>query len=332
METSMLTPKDFGFTNKYLKAYLSLCAKRLLDPYFSKPLENHHIYPVSIFKKNTQTVSLSLREHFIAHRLLQKAYQIALGATHPHTVKMTLALQYLAGKSSLVRGSHNFATFRELYRVAHTQHNKDLWQDPKFRSKMVEIRNQQFNEASSLKMAESRNHFIKNNPEVRITVSQHFKQFYQNEEHRQAARDRLTQYRNDPEVREKINTKLRSEENRKKNSEATKHRIATDPEYRAKILNALEVTRNSEKNRVRQSELLAAQRQDPEFQQRRKDALTARQEQDRLRGKRVQICDPVSKKCKRLFPDSEEYSTLVEAGWTDAKSAGIPGPRSKNKK
>lgn len=36
-------------------------------------LEDHHIFPKSIFGKNSVTVRLTAREHYIAHMLLWKA-------------------------------------------------------------------------------------------------------------------------------------------------------------------------------------------------------------------------------------------------------------------
>ena len=311
----MFAPKDFQFTNKYLTAYLALCAKRLLDPYTARPREKHHIYPRALFGENAQVVSLSLREHFVAHRLLHKAYLKAFGLSDRRTVHMTLAIQYLAGRNPLVRGSHTFAYLREQVRSAHSEHGKALWSDPDFKAKMTDLRNQQFTPEVREKMSATRRRMFEENPEQREVVSQHFKEFYEDGANREAARDRLTRYREDPAVRAKINATLGTEEARKANSARTKKRIAEDPEYREKILAGLKAGRESEENRKRQSELIRQQRNDPEFQAKRLEALRLRREADKQRGSRVQLTCPTTGKRRRLFPDSPEWAELQAAGW-----------------
>ena len=56
--------------NKYYRWYKKLVERRDDDP-FRGPGEDHHYIPKSI-KKNTDLVSLSYREHYIAHLLLSK--------------------------------------------------------------------------------------------------------------------------------------------------------------------------------------------------------------------------------------------------------------------
>lgn len=60
--------------NKYLKIHNALIQKRLINPYTERDKEKHHIIPKSLggTDKSTNLVSLSIREHFIIHKLLCK--------------------------------------------------------------------------------------------------------------------------------------------------------------------------------------------------------------------------------------------------------------------
>jgi len=64
---------NFFLDNKYSRIYWNLMNKaknRILDSNIK--VENHHIFPKSIFRKNNLLVKLTLREHFFAHKLLIK--------------------------------------------------------------------------------------------------------------------------------------------------------------------------------------------------------------------------------------------------------------------
>lgn len=54
-------------------------------------LEDHHIFPKSIFGKNSVTVRLTAREHYIAHMLLWKALLKRYGNKDQRTIKMAYA-------------------------------------------------------------------------------------------------------------------------------------------------------------------------------------------------------------------------------------------------
>lgn len=323
----------FGFSNKYLRAYLTLCGNRLEFP-APKPRERHHILPRALFGETDFVVSLSHREHFVAHRMLWRALRAYYGDRHVATVKMLSAVvimsqgavcngpRYALLRSDISRVmSERMTAFyegggREVIRDSVTL----LWSDPDFKAKMRLIRKLQFApEEVRAKMSASRQRFYEENPEEREKVGQHFREFYKDEENREAARDRLTTYRNDPTVRAKINAKLGSDASRKANSERVKAKIANDPEYRAKVLAGLAKGRDSEESRKRQSALVKSQLQDPEFQAKRLEALRARQTADALRGSRVELQHPDAPKKRRVFPDSPEYSDLVASGWVLVK-------------
>lgn len=63
--------------SKYCSWYIELCEnghRRGLDSRFGKDgYEHHHLYPKS-FENNNFVVKLTLREHFIAHKLLTKMF------------------------------------------------------------------------------------------------------------------------------------------------------------------------------------------------------------------------------------------------------------------
>lgn len=62
--------------------------------------QNHHIYPISIFGKNSTTVQVSLHHHIVAHYLLYRGYQVALGDFAPETIKMGFAISQMSSNVS----------------------------------------------------------------------------------------------------------------------------------------------------------------------------------------------------------------------------------------
>jgi len=77
----------------YLKHYIKLIRKRQ-----SNSIENgekHHIFPQSLFGKNKNVVRLTIREHFVAHKLLYKACEKRYGKKHNKTIRMLFALRYM---------------------------------------------------------------------------------------------------------------------------------------------------------------------------------------------------------------------------------------------
>lgn len=77
----------------YLKHYIKLMRRRKEHP--SSEGENHHVFPQCIFGKNTYTVKLTVREHFIAHKLLYKICESRYGRRHNRTIRMLFALRYM---------------------------------------------------------------------------------------------------------------------------------------------------------------------------------------------------------------------------------------------
>lgn len=78
----------------YLKQYIKLVKKaskrqKLKDVYYEK----HHIFPKSIFGKNSLLVELTFKEHVFAHHLLYKICLRRYGEEHVRTIKMAHALR-----------------------------------------------------------------------------------------------------------------------------------------------------------------------------------------------------------------------------------------------
>jgi hypothetical protein len=71
----------------YLKHYCQLIrrAENRIPPDIYT--EEHHIFPKSIYGNNSKIVTLTAREHFIAHLLLEKIMTIRYGSKHPNTIK-----------------------------------------------------------------------------------------------------------------------------------------------------------------------------------------------------------------------------------------------------
>jgi hypothetical protein len=75
----------------YLKHYCNLIRKAENRVSPEGYMEKHHIFPKSIFGKNSRIVSLTGREHYIAHILLQKICEKRYGIKHKNTKKMLCA-------------------------------------------------------------------------------------------------------------------------------------------------------------------------------------------------------------------------------------------------
>lgn len=68
-------------------------------------IERHHVFPVSIYGKNKRVVPLTAKEHYIAHLLIHKAFELRYGKNHCKTQKMLFAIFLMRGKS---RKSNSF--------------------------------------------------------------------------------------------------------------------------------------------------------------------------------------------------------------------------------
>jgi hypothetical protein len=115
--------------NKYKKIYFDLIEKRKQEPYTGEYAEKHHILPKSLGGSNDSSnlVCLSLREHFIAHRLLSK---ITNGSDN---IKMMWALHRMifSKKYSINSKTYEFLRANHILFLKENHHSKriDGWKE-----------------------------------------------------------------------------------------------------------------------------------------------------------------------------------------------------------
>lgn len=91
----------------YLKQYIKLIKKaEKRDPIMLKEIyvERHHVFPIGMYGDNNRLVTLTFKEHLIAHHLAYKAAVKRYGNHHNKTIKAQHALHamlYYKRKSSL---------------------------------------------------------------------------------------------------------------------------------------------------------------------------------------------------------------------------------------
>jgi hypothetical protein len=78
----------------YLKIYVKLIrkAQSLPEPEIG---EKHHVFPKSLYGKNSFTVKLTPKEHYVAHALFYKGLKKRYGANDWRTKKMTHAFWFM---------------------------------------------------------------------------------------------------------------------------------------------------------------------------------------------------------------------------------------------
>jgi hypothetical protein len=99
----------------YFKAYVNLIRKARTR---SEPLfyEKHHIFPESIYGKNSKIVKLSQREHYIAHALLYKIFINRYGIWDKRSVKMIYAFWNMNITRKKYSNSLLFCRIRSIFR------------------------------------------------------------------------------------------------------------------------------------------------------------------------------------------------------------------------
>lgn len=98
----------------YLKIYCSLIRKAENRTPPEGYTEKHHTFPKSIFGKNDRIVILTLREHYIAHCLLVKAFAKRYGVDNINTIKMIYALWCMSNKKKY-SNSHIYESLRKKF-------------------------------------------------------------------------------------------------------------------------------------------------------------------------------------------------------------------------
>lgn len=98
----------------YAKTYFKIIRTALLRGICSKEYyENHHILPKSIVK-NSKTVSLTGREHYICHKLIYKHCRKVYGEKSTRTKKALIAFFFMSNRLGIKR-SHEYEELRTKY-------------------------------------------------------------------------------------------------------------------------------------------------------------------------------------------------------------------------
>lgn len=118
----------------YLKHYCNLIRKAEKRTPPEGYIEKHHTFPKSIFGKNNRIVILTLREHYIAHCLLVKAFVKRYGISNTNTKKMINALWYMSNKSKY-SNSHIYESLRKKVVKLYTGENNPA-KKPEIRQKI----------------------------------------------------------------------------------------------------------------------------------------------------------------------------------------------------
>lgn len=93
--------------------------------------EKHHVFPVSIFGKNTYLVKLTPREHYIAHALLCKIFIKRYGKKDQRSVKMIRAFWFMHSKGPLQQeryvNSRLYKTLKDLHKKSMKGQNNPMY-------------------------------------------------------------------------------------------------------------------------------------------------------------------------------------------------------------
>jgi len=118
----------------YLKVYCNLIRKaenRTLPEGYT---EKHHVFPKSIFGNNNGIVILTLREHYIAHCLLVKAFVKRYSISNTNTKKMINALWFMSNRNKY-SNSHIYESLRKQVIELYTGENNPA-KKPEIRQKI----------------------------------------------------------------------------------------------------------------------------------------------------------------------------------------------------
>ena len=192
--------------NKYTRWYYALVQKRKICVLNEGYVEKHHIIPKSLGGSDIKTnlVSLTAREHFVAHWLLTKM------VTGINKSKMLLAFNMMSldiTNNKRRRTPLEFSKSRETLSIIRSdlewkkycsKTSKELWQDEQYYTKTI----------NAIKIANNR-------PEYKTQQSKNKKQLWQDDEHRAKQTISRTKAQNRPEViiKKSIARKLYIEKN-----------------------------------------------------------------------------------------------------------------------
>ena len=97
---------EYQLWRKYCKKYISLVKSSQIEN--EELMEKHHIFPQSIFGKNKRVVSLTPRQHFVAHKLLHKIFLFRNGGNSTRCFKMAKAFCWMQTRNCVQFNSRRY--------------------------------------------------------------------------------------------------------------------------------------------------------------------------------------------------------------------------------
>lgn len=222
--------KMFGFNNRFLEWYINIMSKRVIEPYAGEYYEKHHLFPKSIFGKNQTVVKLSLKEHYIAHYLLFRAYQI-YNVDKKNLHRSLTAILAMSGfynkfrhldEETIKFSSKRYETLRTIYKEngLTEEHIESLKSGQRKRFSKSEERK---------KLSESRKKYIAStNGEYQKTISKQMKEVLSTEEQKERMRLKIESQKEDPSFEEKRKLRANTKEAMDKRKKTFFERYTTE--------------------------------------------------------------------------------------------------------
>lgn len=103
---------EYRLWRKYCKKYIALVKSSQNQS--GELMEKHHIFPQSIFGKNKRIVSLTSRQHFVAHKLLHKIFLFRNGGNTTRCYKMAKAFCWMQTRNCVQFNSRRYAFCKKM--------------------------------------------------------------------------------------------------------------------------------------------------------------------------------------------------------------------------
>jgi hypothetical protein len=97
---------EYQLWRKYCKKYIALVKSPQNES--GELMEKHHIFPQSIFGKNKRIVSITPRQHFVAHKLLHKIFLFRNGVNSTRCYKMAKAFCWMQTRNCVQFNSRRY--------------------------------------------------------------------------------------------------------------------------------------------------------------------------------------------------------------------------------
>lgn len=134
----------------YLKQYIKLIrrAETRIKENLVEPYEMHHVFPKSVYGKNKRLVALTLKEHYVAHALLEKIFLKRYGKKDQRTIKMIRAFFMMNNYNHKKIGHYNSRLY-ESTKLRYRDSVRGIPRSPEVVSKISKPKRQGHGEAVS---------------------------------------------------------------------------------------------------------------------------------------------------------------------------------------